>query len=67
MEVSGYAWSGGGRGVIRVEVSADGGRSWRSATLTQENSQDLVSAMPSTVLNECSVDINVGHCTDFSV
>ena len=23
--VKGYAWSGGGRGIVRVEVSADGG------------------------------------------
>ena len=31
--VKGYAWSGGGRGIIRVEVSADGGRSWHQAQL----------------------------------
>jgi sulfite oxidase len=28
MSVRGYAWSGGGRGIIRVDVSADGGQSW---------------------------------------
>ena len=31
--VKGYAWSGGGRGIIRVEVSADGGKTWHQATL----------------------------------
>ncbi len=25
LTVGGYAWSGGGRGIIRVDVSADGG------------------------------------------
>jgi len=33
--VKGYAWSGGGRGIIRVEVSADGGKTWRDADLRQ--------------------------------
>jgi len=33
-EVSGLAWSGGGR-IARVEVSADGGRSWAEALLQE--------------------------------
>ena len=33
IEVQGYAWSGGGVGVIRVEVTADGGGSWTPAEL----------------------------------
>ncbi|KAJ3153985.1 hypothetical protein HDU89_008852 [Geranomyces variabilis] len=33
MPVSGYAVSGGGRAVLRVDVSADGGRSWVAADL----------------------------------
>ncbi|CAI4229261.1 unnamed protein product [Auanema sp. JU1783] len=40
VDVSGYAWSGGGRGIIRVEVSGDGGETWQSAELEQEPSQD---------------------------
>lgn len=32
-EISGLAWSGGGR-ITRVEVSADGGRSWADAELS---------------------------------
>ena len=37
----GYAWSGGGRGIIRVEVSSDGGKTWVSAKLQQDPEQDL--------------------------
>ncbi|XP_078727484.1 sulfite oxidase, mitochondrial isoform X2 [Lampetra fluviatilis] len=31
--VRGYAWSGGGRSVVRVDVSLDGGRTWQTAEL----------------------------------
>ncbi len=31
--VKGYAWSGGGRGIIRVDVSIDGGQTWTNADL----------------------------------
>ncbi|XP_077583044.1 sulfite oxidase, mitochondrial [Stigmatopora nigra] len=31
--VKGYAWSGGGRGVVRVDVSLDGGKTWQVARL----------------------------------
>nr|XP_015199561.1 PREDICTED: sulfite oxidase, mitochondrial [Lepisosteus oculatus] len=31
--VQGYAWSGGGREVVRVDVSLDGGRTWNVARL----------------------------------
>ncbi len=39
VSVEGYAYSGGGRGIIRVDVSADGGSSWQTATLTEGASQ----------------------------
>ncbi len=32
--VRGYAWSGGGRGIVRVDVSPDNGRTWHTAQLT---------------------------------
>ena len=35
MEIKGVAWSGGGRGIIRVEVSADNGETWNLCELEQ--------------------------------
>uniref|UniRef100_A0A8C8SKS2 Sulfite oxidase, mitochondrial n=1 Tax=Pelusios castaneus TaxID=367368 RepID=A0A8C8SKS2_9SAUR len=36
LTIKGYAWSGGGRGVIRVDVSLDGGRTWHVAEMAGE-------------------------------
>uniref|UniRef100_T1INN5 Sulfite oxidase n=1 Tax=Strigamia maritima TaxID=126957 RepID=T1INN5_STRMM len=33
LTVKGYAWSGGGRGIVRVDVSLDGGENWHLAKL----------------------------------
>lgn len=33
--VRGYAWSGGGSRIVRVDVSVDGGKSWRVADLNK--------------------------------
>ncbi|XP_029948572.1 sulfite oxidase, mitochondrial isoform X2 [Salarias fasciatus] len=33
LTVKGYAWSGGGREVVRVDVSLDGGKTWQAARL----------------------------------
>ena len=33
LTVKGYAYSGGGRGIVRVDVSIDNGATWRAATL----------------------------------
>ena len=38
--VRGYSWSGGGRGILSVDVSLDGGATWQPARLTQ-SPQDL--------------------------
>ncbi|CAG2102832.1 unnamed protein product [Medioppia subpectinata] len=38
IQLSGYAWSGGGRKVIRVDVTADEGVNWVTAELEQEDS-----------------------------
>lgn len=35
LKVKGYAWSGGGRGIVRVDVSIDGGKEWHTADLKQ--------------------------------
>ncbi|XP_044305418.1 sulfite oxidase, mitochondrial isoform X1 [Varanus komodoensis] len=37
LTVKGYAWSGGGQRVLRVDVSLDGGKSWGVARLTGED------------------------------
>ncbi len=33
LELKGYAYSGGGRGIVRVDVSLDGGDTWQNAEL----------------------------------
>ena len=33
VSLQGYAYSGGGRGIVRVDVSVDGGKSWKTAEL----------------------------------
>ncbi|CAJ0577130.1 unnamed protein product, partial [Mesorhabditis spiculigera] len=41
ISVAGYAWSGGGRGIIRVDVSADGGKTWKPAELEHAEEQPI--------------------------
>jgi len=38
--VKGYAWSGGGRSIIRVDVSIDGGKNWQIAELKNPTTQN---------------------------
>lgn len=33
LHLKGYAWSGGGRKIVRVDVSTDGGQTWKTASL----------------------------------
>ncbi|KAG7477434.1 hypothetical protein MATL_G00069530 [Megalops atlanticus] len=40
LTVKGYAWSGGGREVVRVDVSLDGGRTWQVAQLQGGDKQE---------------------------
>ena len=35
LTLKGYAYSGGGRGIARVDVSIDGGKTWQVATIKQ--------------------------------
>lgn len=41
VDVKGWAYSGGGRGIVRVEVSVDGGKSWQVADLGEGSKQRL--------------------------
>ena len=37
MAVSGYAWSGGGRSIVRVDLTADGGETWTQAESLEQD------------------------------
>jgi sulfite oxidase len=39
VEVRGYAYSGGGRGIVRVDISPNGGNSWVQARLYEDRPQ----------------------------
>ena len=44
VEVAGYAYSGGGREIVRVDVSVDGGRTWDQAELLDAPARDYDAA-----------------------
>jgi sulfite oxidase len=52
----GFAYSGGGKGIIRVDVSIDGGLTWKTAELTEGREQPLHRAWAWTFW-ECDVNI----------
>ena len=54
--VQGYAYSGGGRGIVRVDVSSDDGSTWKTATLTSGKEQPLDRAWAWTFW-DCIIDI----------
>ena len=56
LTMRGFAWSGGGRGITRVECSADGGATWHTATLTDGAEQPLDRAWAWTFW-ECDVPV----------
>jgi len=35
----GWAWSGGGRNIVRVDITGDGGKSWQAAEITEGGDQ----------------------------
>jgi len=41
LKVKGYSYSGGGRGIVRVDVSIDGGKNWKTASLREGSNQPL--------------------------
>ncbi|OQR67496.1 putative sulfite oxidase [Tropilaelaps mercedesae] len=57
----GYAWSGGGRKIVRVDVSADGGKTWQAADLVgQEKASPLYRTWSWTIW-EASVQVKPGQ------
>ncbi|XP_061583472.1 sulfite oxidase, mitochondrial [Cololabis saira] len=46
LTVKGYAWSGGGREVVRVDVSLDGGKTWQVAQLKSSETGQAAEASP---------------------
>lgn len=63
IKVSGYAVSGGGRGIERVDVSVDGGKTWLEASRFQKSgipyvADDASSDKWAWVLFEVTVDIH---------
>jgi len=41
LTAKGYAYSGGGRGIVRIDASIDGGKTWHTARLTDGADQPL--------------------------
>ena len=63
VSIKGYAVSGGGRGIERVDISMDGGKSWVEASRTQKPGRDYISEHSSSdkwawVLFEATVDVS---------
>ena len=58
IEVAGYAFSGGGRGIVRVDVSGDGGETWCTANLTDGKAQPMDRAWAWTFW-ECQVPVKL--------
>jgi len=54
--VKGFAWSGGGRGIVRVDVSIDGGKVWHTAELREGSEQHPCRAWAWTFW-ECDIEI----------
>jgi sulfite oxidase len=54
MKAEGWAWAGGGRNIVRVDVTGDGGKSWATATL-KEGKQQRFGRSWAWVFWECDV------------
>jgi sulfite oxidase len=67
IKVSGYAASGGGRGIERVDLSVDGGKTWMEASRYQKTgipyiTDDISSDKWAWVLFEATIDVT--HSTE---
>jgi len=61
VKASGWAYAGGGRNIVRVDVTGNNGKSWQTATITEGSNQPLRRAW-AWVFWECEVPATV--CED---
>lgn len=59
VKASGWAWAGGGRNIVRVDVTSDEGKTWKTATLKEGGSQRFMRAWAWTFW-ECEIPCKVG-------
>jgi sulfite oxidase len=56
--ITGYSYSGGGRGIVRVDVSIDGGKNWKTADLLPDmGSQQPMDRAWAWTLWQCDFDL----------
>lgn len=63
IEMKGWAWSGGGRRILRVETSVDGGKTWMDAELQQGRDQPSGRAWAWTFWTSRRMAIAKGHAS----
>jgi len=61
VKASGWAYAGGGRNIVRVDVTGNNGKSWQTATITEGSNQPLRRAW-AWIFWECEVPATV--CED---
>jgi sulfite oxidase len=54
VKAKGWAWAGGGRNIVRVDVTGDGGKMWEAANIVQGGDQKFARAW-AWVFWECEV------------
>ena len=58
VKAKGWAWSGGGRNIVRVDITGDGGKSWQAAEIKEGGNQKFGRAW-AWVFWECEVPASV--------
>ncbi|XP_039250360.2 sulfite oxidase-like [Styela clava] len=66
VEVQGYAWSGGGRDIIRVDVTSDGGKTWKEADLMKNPEKDDSSQTWPWTLWKVEMPVKIGQKIQFA-
>lgn len=61
VSMKGYAWSGDGKGIIRVDVSADGGKTWMGAELCEKGHDEVRNEVYDWTLWQADVKVPQGE------